>query len=667
MSGELRVREIMDCDVLVIGGGGAGLRAALAACDELSRRGAQPRVVLVTKGKLGKSGVTAVACSDRMAFHATLPYTPPGDPDNYLYHAEDIYRMGGYVSDADLAMVLARRSAEAAGFLVELGVPFVRRKDGRFDQFVTDGSEYGRAMYTGPYTAVHIERALVRALRRSPVMVIEDSMAVDLWQDQERQVRGALLLRSSARRARPDSFTLIYAGAVVLATGGGGGAFLVNVFPPEQTGDGYALAYRAGAELVNMEFIQVGPSSVATGLACSGSMMRAVPRMVNDHGEEFLRKYFPAGTSARHINEIVFRKGTAWPASYENPSHVIDVAIAEEIMAGQKVYLDYGTNPAGFRFEELPVEIQAAYQQEAAAAAQADRLDVPTDQAKRGLPEPDLPEQDLLSRRNRSPLDRLAEINLPVMKWFRARGIRMEAGHLVEIAPAIQHFQGGVKIRLHGGTRTSGLFAAGETAGGQHGANRPGGNALLDCQVFGKIAGEAAARFALDSGRTASGTVGGSMQEADSRFESWMEKALGEIDKPDGMPAQMARQQIKEVCYHAAGVVRTTAGLEQGLLALEELKNRGLRIDEAGLIFAFETRNLLTVGEAVLRSALARKESRGSHLFFSNAGQPLSRDAHWDNRYLAVKDSGQGMSVEARHAVTWDEALRTFDGLIHER
>ncbi|MBE3132436.1 MAG: FAD-binding protein, partial [Acidobacteria bacterium] len=134
---------IAGADVVIVGSGGAALRAALAADD----RGAS--VLVLTKGRLGASGVTALACSDRMAFHATLTHTEPGGPDAWQHHADDIYRLGGGVSDADLARVLARGAADAVAYLERLGVPFVRRADGRLDQFLTDGSRYARACYTG--------------------------------------------------------------------------------------------------------------------------------------------------------------------------------------------------------------------------------------------------------------------------------------------------------------------------------------------------------------------------------------------------------------------------------------------------------------------------------------------------------------------------------------
>jgi len=343
------------CDVLVIGGGGAGLRAAIAACEYAPHL----QVALVTKGNLGCSGVTATACSDRMAFHATLPTTEPGGANAWRYHADDIHRIGGHVSDADLAEVLARGSAEAFLYLEHLGVPWARRPDGTIDQFVTDGSVYARACYTGPYTANHIEQALLHRLRALPIRVIEKHMVAQLRLDKKsRRVMGVALVSEENDRA-----SLMAAKAVVLATGGAGQAFAVNVFPPECTGDGYALAYRAGAELVNLEFIQIGLCSIKTGLACSGSLMRALPRLINDDGDEFLPRYFPPDTNNSDIYATLFAKGASWPLSAGEPSRIIDIAVAKELAAGRRVSLDYGRDPSRLEFSGLADRVRSWYAQ----------------------------------------------------------------------------------------------------------------------------------------------------------------------------------------------------------------------------------------------------------------------------------------------------------------
>ena len=284
--------KLINCDVLIIGGGGAALRAAIAA-KELNPN---LKVMIATKGKLGKSGVTATACSDRMAFHATLSHTEPKSADNWKYHADDIYRIGGEVSDYNLAEILAKNSEEAFEYLDKLAVPFVK-KNGRADQFVTDGSEYARACYTGPRTAVHIEEGLMRRFSEIDIEVLNFCMIAKLVLKEGRVV-GAVAIDTQEKDIN-DAVFAITSKAVILATGGGGLIYEYNVFPSGMTGDGYALAYEAGAKLVNMEFIQIGIASVKTKFNCSGSMMRSVPRLVNDKGEEFLKKYFPDNTPDR--------------------------------------------------------------------------------------------------------------------------------------------------------------------------------------------------------------------------------------------------------------------------------------------------------------------------------------------------------------------------------
>jgi len=606
--------RVKRCDLLVIGAGGAGLRAALAARE----RNPPLEVVILTKGELGRSGVTANACSDRMAFHATLPTTEPSGPDAWRYHAGDIFRLGGYVSDEDLAEVLARDSARAFEYLDGLGVPFVRREDGRVDQFVTDGSDYPRACYTGPYTANHIEEALVREVRQVGVQAVEQSTAVELLlAGGGSRVSGVLVLPQE--EGEPWALT---AGAVVLATGGAGQVYATNVFPEDCTGDGYALAYRAGAELLNLEFIQIGLSSVKTKLACSGSMFRALPRLVNDQGEEFLFKYLPADISPTRIFDLLFSKGASWPISCEAPTHIIDIAIYYERAAGRKTYMDFNNNPSGLDADALAGKFTDWY---------------------REVKGRDLARGGLLER----PLARLEAINRPAMDWLAERGVDLRAGDLLELAPAAQHFQGGVKIRQRGNTTLLGLYAAGETAGGQHGANRPGGNALLDGQVFGRIAGEEAVAWAEAHPPGRPVEVEGALQ------------FLQSLQASEAPPASEVRARLRALMDLRASVVRTPARLEAGLEDLRQLKEAGIRADRKGLTYAVETFNLLQVAEMVLRAARARKESRGPHLFFAEYGDltPLPGDEERWRRYLVIRKVGSEMKLETREPLTTGNSL----------
>jgi len=583
-------------DVVIIGGGGAALRAALAAADK------NASTLVLTKGELGKSGVTATACSDRMAFHATLEHTEPGGPDAWRYHAEDIFRIGGRVSDASLAKVLARGAGEAFHYLEKLGVPFARRPDGLADQFVTDGSQYARACYTGPHTANHIHEALRKEFRRRGLPIMENVMAADLAIDSSGRAVGVRLVDGRNVAAK----------AVVLATGGAGQAYQVNVFPGDMTGDGYAMAYRAGAELVNLEFIQIGLSSTKTKLACSGSMMRAWPRLVTGDGREFLFDYFPPGTPAHEVYAVLFRKGASWPVSREEPSHIIDIAVFSEMQKGRTVYLDYSRNPAGLDFSKMDPALWAKYPN------------------VKALPLAEAPCRD-------SPLARLKAINAPSVQWLKERGIDLEAGDRIQLAPACQHFQGGVKIDERAETSVPGLFAAGEVAGGQHGANRPGGNALMDCQVFGKVAGESAADYANyvcafpvtrpNSRRTPKTARGEAI-------------GVGEV-----------RRRIQGLMSTRASIKRTAEGVRDGLAELAAISKQPWNAADAGPEFLAETRNIALVAEMVLAACGARTESRGPHLYFDSpdSTSPLPRkDPDWQQYNVIRRGKGGKMAVETQ-------------------
>ena len=566
----------MQCDVLVIGGGSAALRAAIAAKE------ANPslRVALATKGRLGRSGVTANACSDRMAFHAALDHTEPGGDDAWKYHADDIYRIGGMVSDRKLAEVLARGGKEAFRYLDALGVPFVK-KDGLADQFVTDGSEFARACYTGPKTALHIEEALLRKFLTLSIDVVEFT-AIHKLLVSEGAIAGALGL-NTREKVVGKALLAFAVRAVILATGGAGLIYRHHVFPAGMTGDGYAMAYEAGAALVNMEFIQIGIASTKTKFNCSGSMMRAIPRLVNDAGDEILGRYFAGGTPAAERFNTLFKKGATWPVSYEHKTHIIDIALYKERQSGHKVYLDYSRNPTGFSFDVLTPENRARYLSEIRK---------------------DMGEE----KRHESPLHRLMEINPDSIQWFKERGIDLAKGNLIEVAECAQHFQGGVKIDEQARSTLAGLWAAGEAAGGQHGANRPGGNALLDCQVFGKIAGVAAARAASSARAGDAAFVKRELQRFGKHVTGL---ASGEIS------ASALCRGLRQIMEQRASIIRTGDGLLRGLAQVRELKGLRASVDSHGFSFLLETKGMITVAEMVLAAAALRDESRGPHLRFN--------------------------------------------------
>lgn len=589
-------------DMLVVGAGGAGLRAAIAARESAPGL----RVVIAVKGKLGRAGVTATACSDRMAFHATLPYTEPGGPDNWKHHAEDVYRIGGRVSDGRLAEVLARGSGAAFEYLEKLGVPWAKTPEGRADQFVTDGSKYARACYVGPTTAIEIEKALVARARELDLEVWEDATLVRVL-GRGTSCAGALLVTN-----KHDGPVLVASHAVVLATGGPGRTFGTNVYPEGMTAEAAAAALDAGAELVNLEFIQIGLCSVKTKLACSGTLMRALPRFVDANGDEFLPGTLPH-LPASERQTLVLRKGASWPVSLEEPSHAIDIACARARTSGP-IHLDFSRDPEGFDGGRFSKEI-VGWPLEAGA------LEAAGEGAKR------------------SPFGRLRAMNPKVVAWFKARGIDIERGDTIEIAPSVQHFQGGIRIGPDAGTRVRGLFACGEAAGGQHGANRPGGHALLDSQVFGRIAGESAARC-----RASDGEPAGLDDALRCQAREWIERARSiPHDQCERVKAQVA-----ELLDRACLVVRTAKCLDE---AREAIKKLSADMSDAGggsLEEGSEALGALSFGEALVQAVSRRTESRGPHLRFESedSAEPVPRDDSGGPFWTLVRKEGGELVLE---------------------
>ncbi|WP_041082534.1 FAD-binding protein [Thermotoga profunda] len=580
-------------DVVVVGGGGAGMRAALAAKETAP----ELDVLLISKKPLGKGGTTALACSDRMAFHATLPYTLPVH-DNFKEHAMDIYKIGGEVSDYDLAEILAKESAHALEYLLRIGVPFAKTPDGKIDQFLTDGSIYPRACYVGPETAVEIAKALQREVNRSNLRVIENLMVYDFV------VKDNRVVAARAINLLTDELVLIQGKTFVLATGGAGALYLQNVFPNEMTGDGYAAALKAGAELVNMEFMQIGICHPHLLFASSGSMFRALPRIVDETQREFLQDYLNESDRAELV-VLEFKKGAHWPVSYESPTKVIDLAVYAHTLKGHKVYLDFTKNPTYFSAEKIPQEI---------------------------LKWSEKVSSELFV--NTTPYERLAKINPAVVEWLKKRHIDLSK-EPIQVQNALQHFQGGIKIDKDARTSVKGLYAAGECAGGQHGANRPGGNSLLDTQVFGKISGQNAALEARQVPLT--------QIDVDTDESQFSQGAI---------PSLKARKMIIDAISQSAFLIRQEQQITKALSIVESIEKQGICKDENGLAHLLETKNMLIVAKVILTSILLRDESRGPHLRFSHFDPPvinfLPRRDNWNKYVVFWLDEDQRLRYEIR-------------------
>ncbi|MBC7288967.1 MAG: FAD-binding protein [Armatimonadetes bacterium] len=471
----------------------------------------------------------------------------------------------------ELARIVAEEAPARLLELEEWGADFDKTPDGRFVQKLSDGARFPRAAGKGTETGPAILRALLNRIRQ----LNSDKRYGEVELLERVTIADIVVSRGRAAGAwgwhLPDGEQLfIAAGAVVLACGGAGRIFRVNVFPPTATGDGYALALRAGAPLVNMEFIQIGPSIIHPfHFALSGVFWRLTPRIVNAQGETFLSRYLPPGT---RLEEALLLKAVSYPFTVRNASMWIDVGVFTEIAEGRGtshfgVYMDVSHNPA-----------------------------------------------ELIEREAAVPLAHL-----------RKRGLDIASGPF-EFAPAVQHFNGGVAIDADGATEVAGLFACGENAGGQHGADRPGGNSLADCQVFGRRAGAAAAKFAARSAPD---------------LREVREAALPSASPP--LPkAHELMQRLSWEMWRGVTVVRTAEGLHRAISAALELRDV-LAPHSRVSPEAAELANSALVAEVVARAALAREESRGTHY---RADIKAANDPQWQ-RQLFWRFDGQKLVCES--------------------
>lgn len=558
--------NVLKTDVLIIGGGGAGSRAAIEA-DSL---GAE--TIILCKGRYGASGCTPNSASEWMAYGVALGLADPRD--SCEAHFQDIVKMGGYVCDHNLAKIIAYEAPERFRELVEWGVEFLKEPDGRFRQVMSDGATYPRACGTGADTGKQIMDALKRQVEERSIHVVENTMAVDLVTYQGR-VAGAVGVNLETLE-----LTAFIAKSTVIATGGHGGLYKYNVFPSGMTGDGYAMALRAGAKLVNMEFMQIGPCVVTPfKFDVGGILWRLGPRLLNGCGEEYLKRYLPSGLS---VEEVYRLKSVTFPFTMRNSSGYIDIANFTEIVEGR------ATKHGAVRF---------------------DLSHVPADviETKAGIP----------------------------FKYFVTRGIDIRKQPL-EIAPSIQHMNGGILINGKAETTVPGLYAAGEAAGGQHGSDRPGGNSLADCQVFGARAGKYAAERAKN-------VFAPGFEEAEKIADR-----IAELEKQRGKTAvRDITSVLQETMWRKVSVVRTEKSLNEAyenLLKYERLTRSELDVCESSLVKALELRNMIDVGLVIVKSALTRTETRGSHY---RADYPERNDEDW-LKMIEVQKVGPDLKVNTR-------------------
>jgi succinate dehydrogenase/fumarate reductase flavoprotein subunit len=483
-------------DVIVVGAGGAAMRAAVSAAEQGAR------VIVVAKQPVGKGGSTVHGASEIMSMGAAGFGDAKDGPDVHFRDTMDAAT--GFI-DPLLVRALAEDAPERTRDLIRYGVPFDRNPDDSYKLIQSDFGSYARALGVSGKTGAAVVRALTEQARRLGVRILAPLMIEDLIRDDDGRVAGIVALDVNSKK-----FHVIAANAVVLGTGGIHGLFSQQVSTADVVGDGQAICYRHGAELVNLEFHQFGPALVKPYVQLfSKSCFMLHPRMLNNKGETFLDNYLPAGLSVEEVyDEKVF------PFTVTNASKYVDIAISREIAAGR------GTENGCVYFS-------------------FDHVDEAT----------------------------LARVVPNTAGWMRDNGVDMRTGTL-EVGIAFQCLNGGVRmVDNNAQSSIPGLFVVGEIAGGVRGPDRPGGNSLAEGQVFGHRAGVAAAGIRSNPQRSVAASLQNTLDELAELATP--NGALDVLAEADALRQSMQQHCLVEKTEQGlAGVlaqaVALTAALKQG-------------------------------------------------------------------------------------------------------
>ena len=546
-------------DVLVIGAGGAGLRAAIEAAN------AGVTVGLICKSLLGKAH-TVMAEGGMAAAMANND-----DRDSWKVHFADTMRGGQYVNNWRMAEIHAKEAADRVRELEGWGAVFDRTPDGRINQRNFGGHRYPRLAHVGDRTGLELIRTLQDHTVYLGVTVHMEHTVIELLLDGERAAGAVAYDRERGR------FHIFAAKAVILATGGAGRAYKITSNSWEGTGDGHALAYRAGAELMDMEFIQFHPTGmvwppsvrgilVTEGVRGEGGVLRNrerrrfmfddipdnyKPQTASDAEEGW--RYTQGDKSARRPPELLTR------------DHVAR-CINREVKAGRG-------SPHGGVFLDI--------------AWIKEKLPNAEEHIKRKLP---------------SMYHQFKELaDLDITK------------EPMEVGPTTHYIMGGVRVEADSQMSTvPGLYAAGECASGINGANRLGGNSLSDLIVFGKRAGEYASQYARATGQP---------RIDEAAVDRAIATSLAPFDRgAEGENPYNVQQDLQDAMQRLVGIVRNEAEMKEALGRVRDLKERADRLGaeghreyHSGWHTSIDVRNLLAVSEAITVSAVERKESRGGH------------------------------------------------------
>ena len=581
--------QTFEHDVLVIGAGGAGLRAAI----EASAAGVS--VGLVCKSLLGKAH-TVMAEGGMAAAMANVD-----DRDNWKVHFSDTMRGGQYINNWRMAELHAKEAPDRVRELEAWGAVFDRTKDGRILQRNFGGHKYPRLAHVGDRTGLEMIRTLQDHGIHQGIEVYMEVTVIALLKDGERVVGAFAYEREHGR------FRIFKAKAVILATGGIGRAYKITSNSWEGTGDGHSLAFDAGAELIDMEFIQFHPTGMVYPPSVRGILVTEGVRgeggiLKNSEGRRFMFDDIPdnykdqtADTPEEGWRYTQGDKNARRPPELLTRDHVAR-CVVREVKAGR------GTPNGG-------VYLDIAWIKEKISNA--------PEHIKKKLPS------------MYHQFKQLADLDI--------------TDQPMEVGPTTHYIMGG--IRVDADTQAStvpGLFAAGECAAGINGANRLGGNSLSDLLVFGKRAGEYAAVFAKENDF---GNV------SNEQIEQTVKWALKPFEKQDGENPFQIQHDLQDMMQDLVGIVRTEDEMQQALIGVRELKKRSENVKATGNIdfnpswhTALDLHNLLTVSEAITLAAIERKESRGGQF---REDFP-AKDAEFGKINFTIKKDNNGEMQIAR-------------------
>ncbi|MFI5034606.1 MAG: fumarate reductase/succinate dehydrogenase flavoprotein subunit [Acidimicrobiales bacterium] len=547
--------EHHEYDVVIIGAGGAGLRAAI----EAKQRGLS--VAVVTKSLLGKAH-TVMAEGGIAAAMGNVQ-----SEDNWMVHFRDTMRGGKMLNNYRMAELHAREAPDRVYELEQWGALFDRTADGKILQRDFGGHRYARLAHVGDRTGLELIRTLQQKVVSMGTDVFMECKVLRLLHDGDGRVAGCV-----AYWRPTGEFVTFAAKSVILATGSVGKSWKFTSNSWESTGDGHAMALWAGAQLIDMECIQFHPTGMVWPLSVRGLLVTEGVRgdggvLRNSEGQRFMFNY------------------------------VADMFRAETADSEAEADRWYDDHDAGRRPPELLPRDEVA---------RAINTEV---KAGRGSPHGGVL-LDIASRRSAEFIRR----RLPSMyhQFMELAGVDITREPM-EIGPTCHYIMGGVKVDAESAaTRVPGLFAAGEVAGGMHGANRLGGNSLSDLIVFGKRAGAGAADY------VAAGA--GSRGFADAEAEEAVAEALAPFDRPDGESPYDVQRDLQEMMQTNVGIIRNAAEIETALAKLEELSERVRRLKVAGgraynpgWNLATDLPSMITVSRCTALGARDRHESRGGH------------------------------------------------------